>query len=125
MVDVIRVKRQAYYIVLKHICTNSPATLYTYMYISDDRSEVLGKVKVYILFCTCLLDTLFVQQVGHCIHGNTIGTWRACIVQKAQQFVKIRDDIQLETAATLSVNPTTAYRMLKDFVSLKEGVCNT
>ena len=79
-------------------------------------------------FCACFNnDTfhLFVQHVGHCIHGITIGTWRTCIVQKAQQFVKIRDDIPLETAATLSVNPTTAYRMLKDFVSLKEGVCNT
>jgi len=35
--------------------------------------------------------------------------------------LKIPNDIPFEFAATVSVNPSTAYRMLKDFVDLKEG----
>lgn len=31
--------------------------------------------------------------------------------------------MDLVTAATISVNPCTAYRMLKDFESLKPGDC--
>ena len=31
------------------------------------------------------------------------------------------EGIELVQAATLTVNPCTAYRMLKDFVTLKEG----
>jgi trans-2-enoyl-CoA reductase len=30
-------------------------------------------------------------------------------------------DIPVEYAATISVNPCTAYRLLEDFVKLKEG----
>ncbi len=37
-------------------------------------------------------------------------------------FMRIRSDIAVETAATLSVNPTTAYRMLKDYVKLEKGL---
>jgi len=34
---------------------------------------------------------------------------------------KIDNDIPVPYAATLGVNPCTAYRMLKDFVQLKPG----
>ena len=42
----------------------------------------------------------------------------------ADHFVKISQSIPLQMAATISINPTTAYRMLKDFVNLKPGTCN-
>jgi trans-2-enoyl-CoA reductase len=32
-------------------------------------------------------------------------------------------DIPVEAAATISVNPCTAYRMLRDFVDLNAGEC--
>lgn len=36
-------------------------------------------------------------------------------------FPQIPSDVDVATAATIAVNPCTAYRMLKDFVPLKEG----
>ena len=42
-------------------------------------------------------------------------------MDSAKQFTRVRADMDLEIAATLSVNPTTAYRMLKDYVQLNEG----
>jgi len=42
-------------------------------------------------------------------------------VSEARNFVKISKNIPLHLAATLCINPTTAYRMLKDFVSLEKG----
>ena len=53
-------------------------------------------------------------------HTHT-GTWRTKLVASATRFTRISQDIPVQTAATLSVNPTTAYRMLKDFVKLKTG----
>ena len=49
------------------------------------------------------------------------GTWRNLIVAPANKFIKIRSDMEPNLAATLCVNPPTAYRMLKDFVTLKPG----
>ena len=43
------------------------------------------------------------------------------MVANQGSFTRISSAIPLELAATLSVNPTTAYRMLKDFVTLKPG----
>ena len=43
----------------------------------------------------------------------------------ADKFTKISKHIPKQLAATLSVNPTTAYRMIKDYVSLKPGVCRS
>ena len=39
----------------------------------------------------------------------------------ARRFIRVSSDISVEFAATLCVNPPTAYRMLKDFVSLQPG----
>ncbi len=36
-------------------------------------------------------------------------------------MTKVSNDIPAAYAATLSVNPATAYRLLKDFSSLKAG----
>ncbi|KAG8225587.1 hypothetical protein J437_LFUL002106 [Ladona fulva] len=49
------------------------------------------------------------------------GTWRTHAVSKERNFIKIPNTIGVADAATLSVNPCTAYRMLKDFVPLKPG----
>lgn len=49
------------------------------------------------------------------------GTWRSKAVAEAADVMKISDKISIEDAATLSVNPATAYRMLQDFADLKQG----
>lgn len=49
------------------------------------------------------------------------GTWRTKVVTESQNFMKISNKIPLQVAATIAVNPTTAYRMLKDFLDLKPG----
>lgn len=51
------------------------------------------------------------------------GTWRTHGVTHSDRLLKVPSDgsITPVQAATVSVNPCTAYRMLKDFVPLKEG----
>ncbi|XP_052811158.1 enoyl-[acyl-carrier-protein] reductase, mitochondrial-like [Mya arenaria] len=49
------------------------------------------------------------------------GTWRTHAVAKSMDLKRICNDIPPLSAATIAVNPCTAYRMLKDFVSLKPG----
>ena len=53
--------------------------------------------------------------------GNMSGTWTTRFVDEESNFVKVRQDISVLSAATLRTNPGTAYRMLKDFVDLQEG----
>ncbi|XP_059475815.1 enoyl-[acyl-carrier-protein] reductase, mitochondrial [Neocloeon triangulifer] len=52
---------------------------------------------------------------------NAWGTWRTYAVCPQHQIFKVSSDLSPVEAATLSVNPCTAYRMLKDFVSLNGG----
>ena len=49
------------------------------------------------------------------------GTWRTHAVCKAHEVMKIPNNIPIISAATMAVNPCTAYRMLRDFVTLKRG----
>lgn len=49
------------------------------------------------------------------------GTWRTYAIEKESKFLEIDNDIPLLSAATMAVNPCTAYRMLKDFEELKSG----
>lgn len=49
------------------------------------------------------------------------GTWRTHAVCEADQLLKITPDVDVVAAATMSVNPCTAYRMLKDFVPMEKG----
>ncbi|CCI47304.1 unnamed protein product [Albugo candida] len=49
------------------------------------------------------------------------GTWRLKAVADAKDVVKVSKKIELGDAATLSVNPATAYILLKEFQDLKEG----
>ena len=41
------------------------------------------------------------------------------MVDDESNFVHVRNDISILSAATLRTNPGTAYRMLKDFVDLQ------
>ncbi|XP_036344014.1 enoyl-[acyl-carrier-protein] reductase, mitochondrial-like [Rhagoletis pomonella] len=54
---------------------------------------------------------------------NALGTWRTHAVLEEHQLMCIPNEIDLAAAATLVVNPPTAYRMLKDFVPLTQGDC--
>ena len=51
--------------------------------------------------------------------GSMKGTWTTHYVDSEKNLVKTRKDLPLLSSATLRVNPGTAYRMLKDFVTLK------
>ena len=53
---------------------------------------------------------------------SMLGTWRTTLVADSERFIKISNKMPLPLAATLSINPTTAYRMLKSFVTLKPGI---
>ncbi|XP_065341112.1 enoyl-[acyl-carrier-protein] reductase, mitochondrial [Cloeon dipterum] len=52
---------------------------------------------------------------------NAWGTWRTYAVCPQNHVFKINPNLSPVEATTMSVNPCTAYRMLKDFVSLKSG----
>ena len=51
-----------------------------------------------------------------------LGTWRTHLQVSEEQVTKVeKDGLRAEQAGTVSVNPVTAYRMLKDFKKLEEG----
>lgn len=50
-----------------------------------------------------------------------LGTWREYIVSNEEEFDVIADDIPVEYASTIAVNPCTGYRLLHDFEKLKPG----
>ncbi|XP_076790221.1 enoyl-[acyl-carrier-protein] reductase, mitochondrial isoform X2 [Arvicanthis niloticus] len=50
-----------------------------------------------------------------------LGTWRTEAVFSEEAMIGIPKDIPLQSAATLGVNPCTAYRMLVDFEQLQPG----
>ena len=52
-----------------------------------------------------------------------MGTWCQQLVCQSDQLISIPKDIPPEAAATILVNPCTAYRMLEDFVDLRPGDC--
>ncbi|NXV22988.1 MECR protein, partial [Cepphus grylle] len=73
-----------------------------------------------------------VLEVGQCVAAlkpgdrvipasTGLGTWRTEGVFPEETLLKVPGDIPLLSAATLSVNPCTAYRMLTDFQSLAPG----
>ena len=49
------------------------------------------------------------------------GTWTTHSLAHHSDWIKIRNDIPALGAATMLINPCTAYRMLRDFVSLEPG----
>ncbi|XP_029928500.1 enoyl-[acyl-carrier-protein] reductase, mitochondrial isoform X1 [Myripristis murdjan] len=50
-----------------------------------------------------------------------LGTWRTAAVLPEVDVISLPSDIPLLSAATLGVNPCTAFRMLSDFEDLKAG----
>ena len=53
--------------------------------------------------------------------NTPFGTWTQYTKAQESVLMKIDNDIPAEYAATLAINPATAYRLLKDFVNLKPG----
>lgn len=51
----------------------------------------------------------------------SLGTWQTYIVQEESVWHKINKNVPMEYAATVTVNPLTALRMLEDFVQLNPG----
>ncbi|XP_010520323.1 PREDICTED: probable trans-2-enoyl-CoA reductase, mitochondrial [Tarenaya hassleriana] len=51
------------------------------------------------------------------------GTWQTYVVKEENVWHKIDKASPMEYAATITVNPLTALRMLEDFVTLKSGDC--
>ena len=39
-----------------------------------------------------------------------VGTWRSHVISDQQEWIKIRNDIPVLGAATMLINPCTAYR---------------
>ena len=60
-------------------------------------------------------------MIGLYLKSLKWGKWRSYGVVSINDLIKIPSDIGIESAATLSVNPCTAYRLLKDFVTLEKG----
>lgn len=53
---------------------------------------------------------------------GAFGTWRTRAICSSKDLQVIPRTLPLSVAATLLVNPPTAYRMLLDFVKLKPGI---
>lgn len=51
-----------------------------------------------------------------------LGTWQTYVVEDQSLWYKIDKSTPIEYAATVSVNPLSALRMLEDFVALKPGL---
>jgi trans-2-enoyl-CoA reductase len=52
---------------------------------------------------------------------HNIGTWREAVAVKASELVAVPPEIEPVHAATLKINPMTAWRLLHDYVDLKKG----
>ena len=50
---------------------------------------------------------------------HDIGTWREAVAVKASELVAVPPEIDARQAATLKINPMTAWRLLHDYVDLK------
>lgn len=53
--------------------------------------------------------------------GGLVGTWRTHALFPNQDVLKVPSNVDNVNAATITVNPATAYRMLRDFVALSPG----
>ncbi|KAK4286490.1 hypothetical protein QN277_003039 [Acacia crassicarpa] len=51
----------------------------------------------------------------------SFGTWQTYIVKNQNVWHKINKDVPIEYAATITVNPLTALRMLEDYITLNSG----
>ncbi len=53
--------------------------------------------------------------------SGAFGTWSQYNRTEESNVLKVRNDIPAVYPATVSINPSTAYRLLRDFVALKPG----
>lgn len=53
--------------------------------------------------------------------GGLIGTWRSHAIFQSKDILKVPPNVDKVSAATATVNPATAFRMLRDFVKLNTG----
>ena len=62
---------------------------------------------------------LLIQQNPKCFYK---GTWRTSANVEEEDILKLpSENLSLTQAATISVNPCTAYRMLNDYIDLEKG----
>ncbi len=52
---------------------------------------------------------------------HNLGTWREAVAVKASELVQVPSGIDPIAAATLKINPLTAWHLLHDYVELKRG----
>jgi trans-2-enoyl-CoA reductase len=52
---------------------------------------------------------------------HNVGTWRDAVAVKAEELVVVPEGIEPTQAATLKINPLTAWRLLHDYVNLQKG----
>ncbi|KAM0953248.1 putative trans-2-enoyl-CoA reductase (NADPH) [Dioscorea sansibarensis] len=52
---------------------------------------------------------------------TTFGTWQTYVVKEESVWHKVSKNVPIEYAATVTVNPMTALRMMEDFVELNPG----
>ncbi len=52
---------------------------------------------------------------------HNVGTWREAVAVKADDLVVVPAGIEPVDAATLKINPMTAWRLLHDYVDLQKG----
>lgn len=62
-------------------------------------------------------------QIGDKVVPNSMqsGTWRTNAIYESRDLLKVPKELGNVEASMLNVNPCTAYRMLKDFGTLKPG----
>lgn len=53
--------------------------------------------------------------------GGLVGTWRTHAIFPNKDIIKVPPNVDNVNAATITVNPATAFRMLRDFVNLNPG----
>lgn len=68
------------------------------------------------------------SNVGEFVEGDhvvpllpNLGTWQTHLIVAKDQIYKVPKKLGIVEAATFTVNPCTAYRMLRDFARLKPG----
>ena len=68
----------------------------------------------------CLQDKIF-MDIFFSEKKKKKGSWCRYLVVSEDQVLKIPNGLPVEAAATVSVNPCTAFRLLKDFEDLQPG----
>lgn len=67
---------------------------------------------------SCLFSTSTLFNLGF---NYATGTWTEFAKAADNKVIKVSNDVPAAYAASVSINPATAYRLLRDFVQLKPG----